>query len=1299
MNRSTSKWQIPGFLGLAKLAAGLSVFVLLLSALSSAQSTGTVTGTVTDQSGAVVAKAKVTLINEDTKDNRETVSNDSGYFAFPSILPGIYTLKVSAANFKSLERKNVFVRPGDVRDVRDITLQVGTSSDIIEVTGVADEISPSDSGEHSITLTAKTIANLSLEGRDATELIKTLPGFAVFNGTGTPNNVSQDFGVVSPTSGAVGQGYVGNGAAYRGGTDLTSDGAHILDNGCNCGATQTVNGDMVSEVKVQTSNFGADSAKGPVVVNVSGKSGTQTYHGEVWMHARDGSLNATDWNLAHQIAEQGPNGLLTPPTGRFLYPGGSVSGPVPHTNKKVVFYAGFEYYYQNQFPYQSGLLEDVVPTLSMRAGDFSTAGTLGTPGDNAALCSSGNNGGNTMCQYLGANLSYYPALTPGAAAPINGYTTPLPVDPGMAAILSQVPAPNANPTTDGGFNLLVPEYVNQNAFTLHPRVDYNLSENTKLYVTYNMQRETDASPIHLWWTPPNSIPFPGGMSSKDNSETISGHLVKIINPTLTNDLSAALGYINYPLMRNSNTAWDATANNYPYKTLFGNPTSGTYTPTNSNMMPDISNGYWVTGVPFMDQPDIFENGGSFAWKKYNISGEDTITKVYKTHSIKIGGYLEKSVNDQGAFTAINGEQSFVPYLGAGGLNSSNQPIAGNCATNPLQGNTGIAGTNPWLHCGSNNQIANFVMGVGNFSQVNRSALDSLWYPTVSGYIQDDWKATRRLTLNLGLRVDHLGAWQPFTDAGVASWTGNLSGSGPNPNLPGISWAGFDSTIPLSGRNFQTLTWQPRFGLAYDLRGTGKTILRGGWGAYGYRDQWNDYAGPADLAQGIVTFNSPVSVTLAQMNAANGQGAGGVSSSATAVEFFDKYQPVSRNWNLTISQQLPFSSLFEIAYIGSDTIHEVVRAGPENVNEVAPGAWFAPAVNNCPAPCEVVTNSQAAIHAYTYGQTPYGSNAINLVRHDAKADYNGLQAVFARQKGRFTFNANYTWSKALGTQGQGGGAGSGEPPDNYNLANDYGVLSTDRSHIINTSYVFQTGNPMKGAMGYVVNGWNLSGITVWQSGQDLTQISNSNLGFNVSNNVFQNTPGGGTDGYAGIGNTNWLGSSSASLQPVVLCNPNSGLKAHEYFNPNCFGISAPGVQGENQLPYMHGPAFFNSDLAIFKVFKINERQNVEFRFSGFNFLNHPLESFQNNGDMKVTLTNTSVCGNTVALPDPRCLGPTPPNTNRIPFQTGYAYANTFVNTSQSGLSGNYQLTGSNTVPGYASTKFGHRVLELSAKWSF
>ena len=406
MNRSTAKWQIPGFLGLAKLATGLCLFVLFLSAMSSAQSTGTVTGTVTDQSGAVVAKAKVTLKNDATGDVRETTSNDSGYFSFGTINPGTYTVKVSATNFSSIERKGVSVLPGDVRDIRDLMLKVGAGSDVIEVSGVADEIAPVDSGERSAVLTSKQIENLSLEGRDATELIRSLPGFAVYGGL---NNKAQDFTVVAVGGGAVGNGYVGNGAPYRGGTDLISDGAHILDNGCNCGSTQTVNGDMVSEVKVQTSNFGADSAKGPIVINAVGKSGTTSYHGAVVMHARDGSLNSDDWSFKH-LQETAPAGLVPNQSGRFLYPGAQFGGPVPHTNKKLVFFVGYEYYYQKGFPFTAsinvpGLLTNIVPTMSMRGlnaqtgaplaqgADYTSTGdTVNNNNDNAALCSGGNAG-------------------------------------------------------------------------------------------------------------------------------------------------------------------------------------------------------------------------------------------------------------------------------------------------------------------------------------------------------------------------------------------------------------------------------------------------------------------------------------------------------------------------------------------------------------------------------------------------------------------------------------------------------------------------------------------------------------------------------------------------------------------------------------------------------------------------------------------------------------------------------------------------------------------------------------------
>ncbi len=1236
MNHSTSKWQIQEFLGLAKLAAGLCLLVLLLSTLSSAQSTGTVTGTVADQSGAVVAKAKITLKNEATGDTRETTSNESGYFSFGTVNPGTYAVKVSAANFKSLERKGLSVLPGDVRDVRDLALQVGTSSDVIEVTGVADEVAPVDSGERSSVLTSKQIENLSLEGREG---------------------------------GAVGQGYVGNGAPYRGGTDIISDGAHILDTGCNCGATQTVNGDMVSEVKVQTSNFGADSAKGPIVVNAVGKSGSTSYHGEFTLHARDGSLNSDDWAFRHQQLTS-PAGLVPNPSGRFLYPGAQFGGAVPGTNKKLVFFVGYEYYYQHGFPFTTninipGLLTDVVPTQSMRVGDFSSTGGA-TPAsaafgaDNAALCgsSAGGNSGQVFCQNLGNSLSWWNQAGTTQTSGGTGIIPSTQIDPGGAVFMANFPQPNADPSKTGGFNYLQSENLNQNAYTLHPRVDYNLSDNSKLYVTYNVQKETDNSPVHLWWTPPNSIPYPGGMTSKDNSQTLSGHFLHVFNPTLTNEVTSGLGYVNYPLQRNNKNAWGATTAGYPYKTVFGNPTSGTYGPTNSYMMPAISNGYWVAGVPFMDQQDIWENGGgTFTWKKWNFSLEDNVTKSFKTHTIKAGFYYERTQDDQGAFTPLQGEFGFRPF-------------ASNSCDDGQKLPTSV------IKCGSNNPVADMILGTASngFSQVNRAALDSLWYPTVSGFVQDDWKVNRRLTLNLGLRADHLGGWTPLTSAGVATWTGNLSTAGPNSLTPGITWHGFDSKIPLTGRNVDFITWQPRLGLALDLRGNGKTVLRGGWGEYGYRDQWNDYAGPVDLAQGVISYNSPGAIKFSQVSGLNGSPQT-LSGTASAVTLHDHKQPVSRSYNFTVSQQTPWSTLFEIGYVGSSTINDVFRPnGLWNINFVPFGALFT--AQGCSAPCNTNPSFQPA---YAIGGTAsgaaYGTNPINLVQHIAKSNYNGLQASWARQRGRISYNLNYTWSKTLGTQGEGGGAGSGLQVDSTGIAHNYGVLGTDRSHLLNLSYAFQTGNPIRAnkVLGAAANGWNISGITTWQSGGNLQELSNQDFGLGVNGNIYNpNNSFGNTPGTAfGVATNTWLGSGSVSLQPTVTCNPTANLKAHQYVNMNCFGMPAPGTNGAYQLPYIHGPAYFNSDLALFKTFKMTERQSMEFRVSAFNFLNHPLDSFQNNGDLKLNFNATE---------------PSPGVYN-------------FVNTTTAPASGVSTLGNSTTFPGYASTRFGRRVMEFSLNYKF
>ena len=235
--------------------------------------------------------------------------------------------------------------------------------------------------------------------------------------------------------------------------------------------------------------------------------------------------------------------------------------------------------------------------------------------------------------------------------------------------------------------------------------------------------------------------------------------------------------------------------------------------------------------------------------------------------------------------------------------------------------------------------------------------------------------------------------------------------------------------------------------------------------------------------------------------------------------------------------------------------------------------------------------------------------MNIGRNDAYSNYNGLQVSFNRQAGRFAFMLNYTYSKALGITG-GSGLG-GNVANNLDIDQNYGGLSFDRRHIFNAAYSFEMPPVVHGSrvLGGLVNGWQLSGITQFQRGVNL-QMNNGSVNFNL------NVPADTLPDGQSLTNKTVAGTSSVTLMPVLTCDPTQGLGSRQYVNPSCFALPAPGMNGGYIMPEMFGPSFFNSDLSLFKNFNFSEARKLQFRFSGYNFLNHPLWSFGHDNNLNL-----------------------------------------------------------------------------------
>ena len=353
----------------------LPALLFCLSITGSAQvTTGTITGTVSDTTNAIIPGAKVVVTNRGNKFTRTAIANGSGVFTFPGLDTGDYDLTITYKGFGTYVLSGIHLDPNDTRNITTIHMAPGAYSETITVSA-SGQNHVEDDGSRSALITAEDLQKLSVEGREVTELLKILPGSAINTGIGNQGGVSNstfDPGQVG-FGGAAGS-YSLSGSPVNG-VAIRSDGANLTDPGSGAGSLQTINAEATSEVKIQTSNFGADNANGPLVISAVGKSGASEYHGSAYVYGRTSQLNSTD-SIARVFNS------VKPPD-HYIYPGLSLGGPVkiPGTNlnhgKHLTFFVSGEDYIQREvYAYNNvsnAVTHALVPTAAMRKGDFSLA--------------------------------------------------------------------------------------------------------------------------------------------------------------------------------------------------------------------------------------------------------------------------------------------------------------------------------------------------------------------------------------------------------------------------------------------------------------------------------------------------------------------------------------------------------------------------------------------------------------------------------------------------------------------------------------------------------------------------------------------------------------------------------------------------------------------------------------------------------------------------------------------------------------------------------------------------------------
>lgn len=1124
--------------------------------------TGTIEGSVLDQTGAAVPKAKVTLTNvERNQVARTTVTDQSGVYSAVLLPIGTYSIKVEASGFKVEERSPVVLNVNDVLKI-NITMQVGSTTETVEVTGAAVQVDLSTPAS-ATTIEGTQVRELALGTRNFAQLVSLMPG--VINQTA----VDELFvGVTGASGTTTAIPFTVNGNRNSS-NNWTVDGADNVDRGSNLTLGSFPSIDAISEFKVERSSYTADTGRaGGAQVAVVTRSGASQFHGTAYEFFRNNALNANNWiNNANKVTWTDRQSPATPCTNanyqdcyakqapyRWNDFGGTFSGPVPlgHYNKdknKTFFFFSEEA--RRIINYAT--FNPIFATQGMLQGNFSQP-----------VC---------ITQITSAGI-----VCPAGSAPVSSIPTTL-FNPNAVAyikdIFSKAPLSAGNTVADTSSSFF-PERTLLNYREELVRVDQYFSEKFSLWGKFSHDAIPTTEPGGIFSC---NLAFPGSCTTNTNSpgEQVAIHAVNLIRSNLVNDIGFTY---NHSAIISDPVGLTAKVNNPDI-----NPTEPFQNP--DGVVPNLSftGGSSLSGLgPYRD----FNNN-------YNVV--ESLSWIRGRHTLRFGYAFNRYNKTENA----DGAQGSFGFTNAGaptGTSSFQQSWA-----NFLLGN-----------------VSSFSMPSQDVtpdvwtSQHEAYAQDDFKAaPGLTLYMGVRWSFFGQPTDSRG-EMDNFDPALYTTSAAPAINPANGNYVTPiaqtNPPTDGIIIGGKNSPFGSKIANDNWTNFAPRVGVAWDPFGKGKTAIRAGYGVFYDSTLFGTY-------EQNIFADPPFVQTVSYSNASFSNvasGAQGVITSPLVLHAtqLPNHTPYSQQWNLTIQHQLPMNTVLEVAYVGTKGTHLL---GIVDINQAYPGAALAAGLHTTnstgslgPGTTIFTTTDDPRINAIR----PYlGYNAINTVESAFDSNYNSLQvSVHKRFGGAGLLNVAYTWSKFLTDNGSDR---SNAPQNSYNWhEGEYGPYPGDRQQVFTANYVYTIPifKDSHGVVAQVLKGWEVSGILAAYTGVPVTVTTSS-----------VDPAGLGLLGSSSASSRPDMTCDPQQSAPHLYASAaQASAGALTWFNIGCFtpvpqGAVRPGNAGRGVV---RGPGFFNLDASLIKNFHVTERTNLQVRgetFNTFNWVNP-------NGFASANITSTT-----------------------------------------------------------------------------